>query len=137
MQAEEERARHDRNAEDARRVPSLEKRRIGELERDLQRASRRLELFSNAGKPAQNGHTEKRPPLTILEDRVVLRVFSFLVAPEVLATAQSERRFGRVDQAPFPQLADRAEIADDGLAPEERRSQFADRGRHRLETVAV
>ena len=98
LQAEEERARHDRNAEDARRVPSLE-RRIGELERDLQRASRRLELFSNAGKPAQNGHTEKRPPLTILEDRVVLRVFSFLVAPEVLATAQSERRFfGRVDR---------------------------------------
>ena len=98
LQAEEERARHDRNAEDARRVPSLE-RRIGELERDLQRASRRLELFSNAGKPAQNGHTEKRPPLTILEDRVVLRVFSFFVAPEVLATAQSERRFfGRVDR---------------------------------------
>jgi len=98
LQAQEERAKHDRNAEDARRVPSLE-RRIGELERDLQRASRRLELFSNAGKPAQNGHTEKRPPLTILEDRVVLRVFSFLVAPEVLATAQSERRFfGRVDR---------------------------------------
>ncbi len=53
LRAEDERARHERDAADARRVPSLE-RRIGELERDLQRASRRLELFSNAGK--QNGH---------------------------------------------------------------------------------
>jgi predicted RNase H-like nuclease (RuvC/YqgF family) len=89
LQADEERARHERDAADARRVPSLE-RRIGELERDLQRASRRLELFSNAGKPAQNGHTEKRPPLTILEDRVVLRVFSFLVAS--IACFPSTRR---------------------------------------------
>lgn len=94
LKNEEDRARHERDANDARRVPALE-RRVGGLERDLQRAQRHLDLFSSASQSAP----EARPALCALEDRVVLRVFSFLVAPEVLAAAQADRRFfGRVDR---------------------------------------
>ena len=44
----------------------------------------------------------------------------------------------RASRSPvLPQLADWTKTTNDGLAPEERRSQFADRGRHRVETVSL
>ena len=99
--AEGERLKLKRAEGEARKVPALE-REVSRLARELEAARRR----EARGGPSLNGTLaapeKKTPPrltLVTLEDKLVLKVFSFLTAWGVLASAQADRAFfARVDK---------------------------------------
>jgi hypothetical protein len=85
---------------EARKVPALE-REVSRLARELE-AARRREARGGQLNGTLAAPEKRAPPrltLVALEDKLVLKVFSFLTAWGVLASAQADRNFfARVDK---------------------------------------
>ena len=98
--AEGERLKLKRAEGEARKVPALE-REVSRLARELEAARRREARGGqlNGTLAAPEKRAPPRPTLVTLEDKLVLKVFSFLTAWGVLASAQADRAFfARVDK---------------------------------------
>ncbi|KAK7248973.1 hypothetical protein SO694_00043171 [Aureococcus anophagefferens] len=98
--AEGERLKLKRAEGEARKVPALE-REVSRLARELE-AARRREARGGQLNGTLAAPEKRAPPrltLVTLEDKLVLKVFSFLTAWGVLASAQADRAFfARVDK---------------------------------------
>mmetsp|Transcript_15079 Transcript_15079/g.45181 ORF Transcript_15079/g.45181 Transcript_15079/m.45181 type:complete len:415 (-) Transcript_15079:397-1641(-) len=94
---EADRGRAERAEAAAKRVPALE-RQVASLRREADRERRRAGFVEAARREGGARSNNRRHRLAGLEDTLALKVFSFLEAPGVLATAQGDRAFfARVD----------------------------------------